>query len=182
MIFFLIFVEILLLAMLCVGAAYAAIQVYTSVTGAPYVPSISALMDEMLDAANITPGMTVLELGSGNGEIAIRAAERGAQAIGMDVNPFLVWWSQVRSTWRKTGGRVRFESGNMLTKPLPNADVILLYLLPSLMDRLLPVLVKRYPPGTRIISNRFEFSTMKPRWRKGHIVAYELSIEPNISP
>ena len=46
--------------------------------------------DELVDTLGITPGMTVLDLGSGDGTTALPAAERGATVLGVDIAENLV--------------------------------------------------------------------------------------------
>ena len=46
--------------------------------------------EELVDTLGITPGMAVLDLGSGDGTTALPAAERGATVLGVDIAENLV--------------------------------------------------------------------------------------------
>lgn len=56
----------------------------------------SQLVDPLLDAAGVKAGMRVLDVGSGPGDAAGRAAERGADATGVDVAAAMVEIAQQR--------------------------------------------------------------------------------------
>jgi SAM-dependent methyltransferase len=48
-------------------------------------PITYRLVDQLLDAAGVTVGTRLLDVGTGPGDVAARAAERGADAIGLDL-------------------------------------------------------------------------------------------------
>lgn len=68
-----------------------------ALVGVPYVPSkpreVRRLFDEALPLGKDD---VVLDIGSGDGVVLAAAAERGARAIGYEINPFLV----LLSRWR----------------------------------------------------------------------------------
>lgn len=63
--------------------------------GAPYVPT---RRDDLLRAFDnlydIGPNDVLVDIGSGDGVVLRAAAERGARAIGVELNPFLAWLSR----------------------------------------------------------------------------------------
>src|SRR3989344_5032965 len=62
------------------------------ITGAPFVPSTNPTAHAMIRLACIKPGMKVYDLGAGNGNLLFLAAKGGATAIGLEINPLLVFW------------------------------------------------------------------------------------------
>ena len=60
---------------------------------------------------SIAPGMKVLDLGCGDGNTAIPAAERGAEVLGVDIASNLVRAGQRRAKERNLA-QCRFEEGN----------------------------------------------------------------------
>ncbi len=48
-------------------------------------PITSRAIDPLLDAAHVAPGMHVLDVATGPGYVAARAAERGASVAGVDI-------------------------------------------------------------------------------------------------
>jgi SAM-dependent methyltransferase len=55
-----------------------------------FLPLTRLLIEPLLDATAIDPGMRVLDVGSGPGYAAAAAAGRGATAVGVDVAPAMV--------------------------------------------------------------------------------------------
>ena len=53
-------------------------------------PITSQAVDSLLDAAGVEAGLRVVDVGTGAGDAAGRASERGAQATGVDVAPAMV--------------------------------------------------------------------------------------------
>jgi ubiquinone/menaquinone biosynthesis C-methylase UbiE len=53
-------------------------------------PITYRLIDPLLDAARVASGTRVLDVGSGPGDVAARAAERGARAVGLDLAQAMV--------------------------------------------------------------------------------------------
>ena len=101
-------------------------------TGGPFVPSNNKSAQSMIDIAGIKPGMTVYDLGSGDGRILLAAAKKGAKAIGIEINPFLVLWSKIRC--RDKNIIVRWNS--LWNTDISDAHVVFVYLLPTHMKKL----------------------------------------------
>src|SRR5277367_3845660 len=58
---------------------------------APYVVSPQQIVDRMLELADLKPGETVYDLGSGDGRILITAVQRfRAKAVGIEISDALV--------------------------------------------------------------------------------------------
>lgn len=66
--------------------------------GAPYVPSMKKYAAEAFDELyTVTKKDVLVDVGSGDGVILRLAAERGARAVGYELNPILVLISQALS-------------------------------------------------------------------------------------
>ena len=79
----------------------------------PYVPTPQDVVDRMLDMAKLTKDDFHIDLGSGDGRIAITAAKRGARSIGVDLNPTRI--AEANENAKKAGvtDRVTFVQGNL---------------------------------------------------------------------
>lgn len=122
--------SIVILVVLVLLVCFAAVLL----VGAPYLPTLKPQIQAFIDLADLKPGATILELGSGDGRVLIAAANQGYKAVGYELNPLLVIVSKLRTLrYRK---QVRVVWGNYWTKAWPEADAIYVFLLPKYMDKL----------------------------------------------
>jgi precorrin-6B methylase 2 len=119
-----------------------------------WVPTPQALVDKMLDLAEVTPQDFVMDLGSGDGRTVITAAKRGATAVGIEYNPDMVALSQRNAVQAGVTSRATFMKADLFETDLSKADVITMFLLPSINMQLRPKILN-LKPGTRIVSNTF---------------------------
>jgi len=177
----------LVLALAAVGWSFsvAAASVIPGVTpGAtldvptPYLPSTNIAVDEMLRLADVGPKDLVVDLGSGDGRMVITAAkDYGARGLGIELDPKLV--EESRDNARKAGvaDRVAFRQGDVLQSDYRDATVVTLYLLPNLVEKLKPQLL-RLKPGTRIVAHDYGFADWKPDRRVQISKTYLLYVVP----
>lgn len=129
--------------------------------GAPYAPTAMETVDRMLETAGVTANDVVYDLGSGDGRIVLRAAQRfGANAVGVEIEPALVKASQDRARELKLDKLAKFVEGDLLKADMKPATVVTLYLMLEMNARLRPLLEKQLRPGTRVVTNRFPV----PEW------------------
>jgi hypothetical protein len=119
-----------------------------------WVPTPQVLVDRMLDMARVTPKDFVMDLGSGDGRTVITAAKRGARGIGIEYNPDMVELSKKNAAAAGVSERATFEKADLFETDLSKADVITMFLLPSINLKLRPKILD-LKPGTRIASNTF---------------------------
>jgi len=119
-----------------------------------WVPTPQAVVDKMLDMANVTKNDFVMDLGSGDGRTVITAAKRGARAMGIEYNPDMVELSKKNAEAAGMTERATFEKADLFETDFSKADVITMFLLPSINMKLRPKLLD-LKPGTRIASNTF---------------------------
>lgn len=127
-----------------------------------FVPTRQSVADAMLDLAGVTRADLVYDLGSGDGRIVVLAAQKyGARAVGIEIDAALV--ERARTIAREAGvaERVRFVEGDLFTADVSDATVVTLYLSTLSTRRLAPKLRRELRPGTRIVSQQFDFG---PAW------------------
>ena len=128
-----------------------------------YVPTPQDVVDRMLELAEVKEGDLVYDLGCGDGRIVVAAAKNyGCKAAGFDIDPQRVQESQENVARNQVRDRVTIHQADVFTVDLSQADVVTLYLLPSLNVRLIPQLEK-LKPGARIVSHDFDMKGVKPR-------------------
>jgi hypothetical protein len=129
----------------------------------PYVPTPQEVVDRMLQVGRVRTGEFHIDLGSGDGRIAVTsAAKHGARSLGVDLNP--VRLEEARANAKKAGvsDRARFEQRNLFETDLARADNLTMYLLPSVNLQLRPKILSDMWPGTRIVSHAFDMGDWQP--------------------
>lgn len=111
--------------LLVLGGVLFVVFLGIALIGAPYVPSHrSAVRNALTELRPIDETDTVVDLGSGDGVVLRQAAQKGARAVGVELNPFLAVVSWVLT--RRYGSQVRVVLRDMWTWQLPQ-DTTLVY-------------------------------------------------------
>src|SRR5437879_10937848 len=120
-----------------------------------WVPTPDDVVYCMLPMAQVTPNDVVIDLGSGDGKIAILAARKfGARALGLEYNPDMVKLSQNSAQAAGVAGKASFRNADIFATDFSQASVITMYLLPGLNMKLRPQILSMRP-GTRVVSHSF---------------------------
>jgi len=124
-----------------------------------WVPTPDDVVDRMLTMAQVTPGDLLMDLGAGDGKIAIAAAKKfGARAIGIEYNPDMVKHAnanaQAAGVAGNGAGKALVRHGDIFATDFSQATVITMYLLPALNMKLRPQILSMRP-GTRVASHSF---------------------------
>jgi SAM-dependent methyltransferase len=111
----------------------------------------------MLELADVKKGEYMMDLGSGDGRIAIMAAkDYGAKAVGIDIDPQRIKEANENAKKEGVADRVEFIQANLFEYPIKDANVITMYLLTSVNAKLRPRLLDELRPGTRLVSHAFD--------------------------
>ena len=128
----------------------------------PYVPTPPALVEKMLDLARVTASDYLIDLGCGDGRIALAAVRRGARAMGVDIDPVRIQEAVNAARFAQMESRVVFRREDLFRTPIYEASVIALYLLPRINLALRPRLMTELRPGSRIVSHAFNMGDWQP--------------------
>lgn len=128
----------------------------------PYVPTPPEVVDRMLEMAAVRQDDFVIDLGSGDGRIAIAAARKGARALGIDIDPERVLEAQDNAKKAGLQDKVRFKRQNLFDTKLSDATVLSMYLLTKINLDLRPRILEELKPGTRVVSHAFDMGNWKP--------------------
>jgi SAM-dependent methyltransferase len=126
-----------------------------------WVPTSQALVDKMLDMANVTGKDFVIDLGSGDGRTVITAAKRGAKAMGFEYNPDMVALSKRNAAKEGVSDKATFVRADIFRSDFSKATVLTLFLLPDINLRLRPKILN-LTPGVRVVSNSFDMGDWAP--------------------
>ena len=148
-------------------SVYGLSMIFSSVMGAPYVPTKNKLTMEILKEVKFKKNGLFVELGSGDGRIVRSAVTNfNVKGVGIDVNPLLVLWSNFLNNLdsRLRGNdKLSFVTANILSVDLTKADYIYLFLFPALIEKLIPKLDNELKKGAIIISHGFEIFEYKKK-------------------
>ncbi len=127
-----------------------------------WVPTPDEVVERMLNAAQTKPEDYVIDLGAGDGKIAIAAAKKfGARSLGVEYNPDMVGLAQRNAQAAGVLGKAQIVQGDIFTTDFTQATVLTMYLLPSLNMKLRPqILAMR--PGTRVVTHAFNMEDWEP--------------------
>jgi len=127
-----------------------------------WVPTPQPVVDRMLEMAKLSKKDLLIDLGAGDGRIAITAAKRyGARAIGIEYNPDMVALAQREVVRHGVQRRVKIVEGDIFKSDFTRASVVSAYLLPELNLRLRPILLAM-APGTRIVTHDYDMGDWPP--------------------
>jgi SAM-dependent methyltransferase len=130
--------------------------------GVRYVPSPQSVVDAMLALAHVTANDVVYDLGSGDGRIPITAAQRyGARGFGVEIEARLVAEANANARTARVDHLVTFMHGDLFETDVRPATVVVLFLLPRMLQDLLPTLKRDLRPGARIVTHGYDFG---PGW------------------
>jgi Methyltransferase domain len=127
-----------------------------------WVPTPDELVDKMLRMAKATAQDYVVDLGAGDGKIAIAAAKNfGANSLGIEYNPDMVKLANCMVQVEGVGNKTKIIQGDIFKEDFTKANVITMYLLPELnlcvRHRILGM-----RPGTRVTSHQFTMGDWGP--------------------
>ena len=142
-------------------------------TGDVYYPAGMNKVKIMLDLIGKCEGLKVYDLGSGDGRIVYEFARKGANAVGVEVNPILYLFSIV---WVKLKGlnNTRFKCESFWNTKVSDADIIAIFIIPKMLPRMFKKLKKELEPGTKVVSYAFEFPDFKLLKQRENVYLYEV--------
>jgi uncharacterized protein (TIGR03000 family) len=131
----------------------------------PYVATPNKVVEEMLKLAAVKEGDVVYDLGCGDGRIVISAVKnfKAKRGVGVELAPERVKLSKENADKAGIADKVEIREGDVLKlTDLSDANVVTLYLLPDVNEKLRPMLRKTLKPGARVVSHDFD---MGEEWK-----------------
>jgi SAM-dependent methyltransferase len=129
----------------------------------PYVPTPPDVVAKMLEMADVKPSDFLIDLGAGDGRIAVAAVrDRGAKgAFGVDINPERVKEARENAQQARVADKVKFAVQDLFETDFSKATVVSMYLLPNVNLKLRPKILAM-TPGTRVVSHAFDMDEWEP--------------------
>lgn len=136
-------------------------MVLAIVMGAPLVPSKPQTAKAMIELLQLKNGEKFYDLGSGDGRLLLAASKKGAEAVGIEMNPYAWLLGYARMLFSGNILQTRIILGNYWWINLKNADAVAVYALPTIMEKLSGKLKNGLKKGTRVVSNSFQIPGLK---------------------
>jgi len=139
--------------------------------GPPYLPTLKPNMETALDLLDLKKGQTLLDLGSGDGRVLLAAAQRGYNAVGIELSPVLVLVTRIRTfRYRK---QVTVLWGNYFQREWPQADAIFGFIIPYQMEKMDKHIAAWHTKPVRLASFAFTIPGREPVTEKNGVYLYE---------
>lgn len=124
--------------------------------------------------AGVSKKDIVYELGSGDGEFILTAANefQARKAIGIEIDHSRYYISKIKKQKSKSKN-VEFRRSDFKKVDLSEATVVYFYLVPRVIERIMPKLKKELKRGTRIVSYRYRLPVKETK-KKGDLFLYEV--------
>jgi SAM-dependent methyltransferase len=133
---------------------------------APFVPTPMAVVEKMLEMAEVNETDILYDLGCGDGRIVILAATKyGVHGVGIDIDPQRI--KEANAAAKKAGVEkmVEFRLADVTKVDFSKATVITLYLLEESNELLRPLFDKFLKPGIVVVSHNYPI----PGWEEKEI-------------
>ncbi len=123
---------------------------------APWWRTNKNVANALCKLADISNKDTVYDLGCGDGEALIQSAKLGAKGVGIEIDPIRAWIARQRISRNGLKEKVLIRRKNFFNENLSEASIVIVYLVPATLDKLIPKFKKELKKGTKIVSFRYE--------------------------
>ena len=106
--------------------------------------------------ANINAKDTVYDLGCGDGELLLQVGKLGAKGVGIEIDPTRALIARLRILFSNLQSKIKIKRSNFFDEDLSKASVVIVYLVPVTLNKLLPKFRKELKKGTRIVSFKYK--------------------------
>ncbi|MEO6509117.1 MAG: methyltransferase domain-containing protein [Patescibacteria group bacterium] len=142
--------------------------------GPPYVQTDDTTAAQIVAYTKQYKGKRVLDIGSGNGKLVASLAEAGFIVDGVEVSPHLVLLSRKSINSLHLNDKAHIIWGSLWSYDVSKYDTIIVFGFSSIMNRLEKKLLKELRPGSTVISNYYEFSTLKLIAKNDRVRIYKI--------
>ena len=138
----------------------------------PYFTTSRYRVDAMVELSKVEPGEKVVDLGSGDGRIAIAFAKTGALVDGYELDKALIKESEINIEKENVTSKITILNKDFWEADLSSYNVVCVYPMPDIMKALETKLKKELRPGTKILTNYYLFPNLKTETSKNNIYLY----------
>lgn len=139
------------------------------VRGAPYLPTTRAQIDAAFELLDLKRGQRLLELGAGDGAVALEALRRGFRVTAIELNPLLCLVIWLRT--RRYRHRIKIKCGDFWTTNWGDYDAIYTFLLQKYMTKLDKKIIQQNK-SVKLASFAFTIPGRIPTHKKDGVYLY----------
>lgn len=138
--------------------------------GAPYLPTMAVTSAQLFKQVSLPRGSTFYDLGCGDGRMLQAAREHGYKAVGYETNPML--WLLCKWRFRRDK-HTRIKFGNFLKADLSQADLVYVFGVSSVVNKLENNALKNLPRGSWLVLNGYRLPKRKPSKAAAGLIYYK---------
>jgi ribosomal protein L11 methylase PrmA len=137
-----------------------------------YVGTPYDVVSRMLQLAEIKKDDKIYDLGCGDARMIVLAARKyGSRGVGYEIDPERIQAARENIRRNQVGHLVKVVSEDLFKADFSDADVLLLYLLPDINEKLLPKFEK-LKPGARLVLHDYGLEGIEAD-RTMHVISNE---------
>lgn len=130
--------------------------IISGLKGSPYVPTNKKELKAIFEQVSLKKGDKLFDLGCGDGRsLRFAVKEYKVDGTGYDVNTLLIWYSRFLAFIKGIKG-ISFKVENILNVDLSSVDFVYIFLMPKLIQKLLPNFNNHLKRGAIVISHGFK--------------------------
>lgn len=131
----------------------------------PYVAANDIQLKMLTNSLRQHNVKRVVDLGSGDGVVCIHLAkELGINAVGYELNPWLVVFSRVWARYSGVANLCSFHRQDLFKADVSKDDAVVLFVVPSMMNALEAKLKNELKEDAKVYALRFPLNT----WKEEH--------------
>lgn len=159
-----------------VAFSFILVSIYVAfIGGSSYASIPQEKIQKMIKNLELKQDSKIVDLGSGDGRVVIELARAGYNAIGYEINPYLVYYSRLLLflkglTNKSISNNSKIYLKNYFNEDLSYAEGVFLFVSPIMFVKILEKLKKDLKKGTTIIS----FSSKMPGLKIEKIIDHNI--------
>ena len=142
----------------------------------PFVSANASVVDKVITCANISKSDLVMDIGSGDGGILLNICKAvGARCIGIEIDEILCRTARRKVKEAKLEALIDVVIDDAIHANVSFSSVITLFLVPSCLSVLSPILKEKCASGTRIVNIKFP---LPPPWNAVKVLECDDVVKP----
>ncbi len=119
-------------------------------TRVPYVITPRACLPKIMKELHITRDTVIYDLGCGKGDVLFAAEKfHPKKLVGYELSPLHAWYAQIKAWILRSNAQIYRR--DFFSADISDADIIYLFLVQSVVEKIWVKIQKEARPGTRVV-------------------------------